>query len=77
MNFINNVIVLISVLPVVNKNVNDMIITYSNVIINIFLGSIFCIGGIYLLIKFINKNSNVLISYDKYVKAHKELNIKT
>ena len=76
-NFINNVIVLISVLPVVNKNVNYMIITYCNVIINIFLGSIFCIGLIYLLIKFINKNSNVLISYDKYVKAHKELNIKT
>ena len=54
-----------------------MIITYSNVIINIFFGSIFCIGGIYLLIKFINKNSDVLISYDKYVKTHKELNIKT
>ena len=71
-NLINNAIVLISVVPFINKNMDELIITSNEVIMNIVLGSILCIAGIILLLKFINKNSLMLNKYDKYLKSTKE-----
>lgn len=71
-NLLNNIIALISVLPLINKDIDDFIITNNEVVINVVLGSILCILGIFLLLKFINKNSLMLNKYDKYLKANKE-----
>ena len=72
-NFINNVIVLISVLPLVNKNIDDIIITSNEVVINVIIGCILSIVGIILMLRFISLNSLMLNKYDKYLKANKEL----
>ncbi|MGM9933504.1 CPBP family intramembrane glutamic endopeptidase [uncultured Clostridium sp.] len=71
-NFINNLIVLISILPLINKSIDDMIITNGDVIINVCIGTILSVVGILLLMKFINRNSLMLNKYDKYIKANKE-----
>lgn len=71
-NLLNNTILVISALPLINKDIDDLIIINNEVVINVVLGSILCISGIFLLLKFINKNSLMLNKYDKYLKANKE-----
>ena len=71
-NVLNNLIILISVLPLVNKNVEDLIVTRNEIIINIFVGSFLCAAGVFMLIKFINKNIIMLSKYDKYIKASRD-----
>lgn len=70
-SIINNIILLIWSIPIINNNIGNMIIGH-NYIINIFFGSIVSLMGIFLLIKFINKNINILKAYDKNIKDKKE-----
>ncbi|WP_294154317.1 CPBP family intramembrane glutamic endopeptidase [uncultured Clostridium sp.] len=71
-NFINNAIILIYILPLVNKSIDDIIITNGEVIINVVIGCILGVVGIIMMLRFINRNSIMLNKYDKYLKADKE-----
>ncbi|WP_294405195.1 CPBP family intramembrane glutamic endopeptidase [uncultured Clostridium sp.] len=71
-NFINNAIVLISILPLVNKSIDDIIITNGEVIINVIIGCILGVVGMIMMLRFISCNSLMLNKYDKYLKADKE-----
>lgn len=71
-NLINNAVVLISILPLLNKNIDDIIITNNEVIINVIMGCILSIAGIIMMLRFISSNSLMLNKYDKYLKANKE-----
>ena len=71
-SLINNIIILIWTIPMINKNLDNITLGHNYVIINIFLGSILCFIGIFLLIKFINKNINILSAYDRNIRERKE-----
>lgn len=71
-NFINNAIILIYILPLVNKSIDDIIITNGEVIINVVIGCILGVVGIIMMLRFINRNSIMLNKYDKYLKVDKE-----
>lgn len=64
-NLINNIILLISSLPLINKDMNDIIITNDDLVINVILGSILCVIGTIGIFKYINKNKNFLNEYNK------------
>ena len=70
-NLINNAIVLISVIPSLNGNFTDIIISYNDVITDILLGIVAFLIGILGMLKYINKNKIVLNKFDKYIKGKK------
>jgi len=67
-NFLYNLLLGITILPVFWGNVNDSLLNPKNIAISLFIGCLICIIGMVLFIKFFTKNKKYIDEYNVKLK---------